>query len=42
MEAGKYGRTTDKYSNVVYVKSLLPHSRMDEFNKFLGHPSIIN
>eukprot|EP00347_Sterkiella_histriomuscorum_P008877 403343404 len=42
VEHGKYGRSTEKYQSAIYIKSLLPYSRMDEFNKFLGNPSIIN
>lgn len=42
VESAKYIRSTEKYQNLLYVKSLLPHSRIDEFNKFLGNPSTIN
>jgi hypothetical protein len=35
-EKGKHEKSTLKYSNPHFVKSLLPFSMIDEFNKFLG------
>ena len=42
VEKGRYVASKEKYQNTLYVKNLLPLNMMDEFNKFLGHPSLVS
>ncbi|CDW80633.1 UNKNOWN [Stylonychia lemnae] len=43
VEAGKYARSTDKYTSAIYIKTLLPPSRMDEVmnQKVLSQSKVI-